>query len=249
MLPSLAALGTTLTSLWQQLTQTTLFGLLLTLCTYQLGLLLYQRCGRPVLLHPVATAAAVIALLLPQLHLSYSSYRDANSLIYFLLGPATVALAIPLYQQFHQIRKLALPILVSVVCGAIVASASAVAIAYALGGSPVTLLSLTPKSVTTPIAMTLSASIGGLPTLTTGVVVFTGIIGALLSPLAFYLLQLHDPRGQGIVLGINAHGLGTARGFELSATCGAFASLSMGLTGAFTALTLPYVVMLFNGSA
>lgn len=234
----------TLVDLWHHLSQTGLFGLLLTLVFYQLGLLLYERCGRPVILHPVATASVTIALLLPQLHISYSSYRHSNELIYFLLGPATVALALPLYQQFHQIRKLALPILVTVILGAAFASLSAVMIAHWLGASTVTQLSLAPKSITTPIALGVSISIGGMPTLTTGVVVFTGVIGALMSPLVFYLLQLHDPRAQGIVLGINAHGLGTARAFEVNPVSGAFASLSMGLTGAFTALTLPYAAVL-----
>jgi predicted murein hydrolase (TIGR00659 family) len=232
--------------LWQHLSQLPLFGLLLTLLAYQLGLMVYQRFGRNILLHPITTAAIVISVILTSFNIPYREYLQANQLLHFLLGPATVALAIPLYQEFHNIRRMALPILVTVVVGGSFAAASAVAIAHGLGGTGTTLLSLFPKSVTTPIAMGVSESIGGLPTLTAGVVVFTGIIGALLSPLAFALVRLNDPRQQGVVLGINAHGVGTARAFELNPSSGAFASLAMGLTGAFTALTLPYLVVMLH---
>jgi putative effector of murein hydrolase len=234
-----------LARLWHNLHHKPLFGLLLTLCMYQLALMLYEYCNRRVILHPVATGSIAIALLLNTLGISYRDYLSGNQLLYFLLGPATVALAIPLHQQFHHIRKLLLPVLVTVVVGGIFAPAIAVGVAYLLGGSDAILLALTPKSVTTPIALGVAEVIGALPGLTTGVVVFTGVVGALLSPLAFYLLKLHDPRLQGVVLGLNAHGVGTARGFEINPTVGAFASLTMGLTGAFTALTLPYALKLF----
>lgn len=222
-----------------------LFGLLLTLVVYQLSLWFYDFCGRRAFVHPVAVSSVAIAAFLKLTGLSYSNYVDANELVYFLLGPTTVALAVPLYREFHHIRKLALPVVITVIVGGAFAAASAVGIAWMMGANETTLLSLAPKSVTTPIAIGIADNIGALATLTTGVVVFTGVIGVLLSPLVFYLLQLRDPRLQGIVLGLNAHGVGTARSFEVNATTGAFATLAMGLTGAFTALTLPYLVRLF----
>ncbi len=224
---------------------TPLFGLLLTLVVYQISLWFYDFCGRRAFVHPVAVSSVVIAALLKTTGVSYADYVSANELIYFLLGPTTVALAIPLYREFHHIRKLALPVVVTVLVGGVFAGASAVAIAWFMGANEQTLLSLAPKSVTTPIAIGIANNIGALPTLTTGVVVFTGVIGVLLSPIVFYLLQLRDPRLQGIVLGLNAHGVGTARSFEINPTTGAFATLAMGLTGTFTALTLPYLVVLF----
>ena len=230
---------------WQSLQHRALFGLLLSLVIYQLAQALYQYSRRKIILHPLALSAVAIALILKLIDLPYRQYLEANQLLYFLLGPATVALAIPLHQEFHNLRKLALPALVTILLGGSFAAVSAVAIAWALGGSDLVLLSLAPKSVTTPIALSIAHTIGALPSLTTGVVVFTGIAGALMSPLAFYLLRLRDPRLQGIVLGINAHAVGTARSFELNASMGAFASLAMGLTGTFTALVLPYVVRLF----
>ena len=227
---------------WHGMLHKPLFGLLLSLGIYQLALIVYEYFNKQVLLHPVATGSIVIAIILKTLGISYSDYLSANQLLYFLLGPATVALAIPLYQEFHHIRKLTLPTLVIVVVGGSFAAASAVMIAIAMGAPNNIQLALMPKSVTTPIALGIADIIGALPGLTTGVVVFTGVIGALLSPVVFSLLRLHDPRLQGLVLGLNAHGVGTARAFEMNPTAGAFASLAMGLTGAFTALTVPYAV-------
>lgn len=230
---------------WNGLQHKPLFGLLLSLSIYQLALWLYQYCGRRIVLHPLAISAVVIALILNAIDLPYRHYLKANELLYFLLGPATVALAIPLHQEFHNLRQLALPAVVTIILGGAFAAASAVGLAWLLGGPENVLLSLAPKSVTTPIALGIAESIGALASLTTSVVVFTGIAGALMSPLAFSLLKLHDPRLQGLVLGINAHAVGTARSFEINPTMGAFASLAMGLTGTFTALTLPYLVTLF----
>lgn len=234
-----------LQNFWQNLLHKPLFGLLLTLVVYQAALWFYDLCGRRALVHPVAVGSLGVAALLKLTGIPYREYLQDNELIFFLLGPTTVALAIPLYREFHHIRKLALPVLVSVILGGIFAAASAVGIAWLMGANEQVLLALTPKSVTTPIAIGIAHNIGALTSLTTGVVVFTGVVGVILSPVVFYLLQLHDPRGQGVVLGLNAHGVGTARGFELNPTTGAFATLAMGLNGAFTALTLPYVIHYF----
>lgn len=234
-----------LLSFWNSLIHKPLFGLLLTLVVFQIALRFYNVCGRKAFVHPVAVSVVIIAAFLKFNHISYREYVQANDLLYFLLGPTTVALAIPLYREFHHIRKLALPVLITVLVGGCFAAASAVGIAWLMDADKQVLLSLAPKSVTTPIAIGIAQNIGALTTLTTGVVVFTGVIGVLLSPVVFYLLQLHDPRAQGLVLGLNAHGIGTARGFEINATNGAFATLAMGLNGAFTALTLPYIVPLF----
>jgi predicted murein hydrolase (TIGR00659 family) len=232
--------------LWYSLQHKPLFGLLLSLSIYQFAVMLYEYFNKRVFLHPVATGSIAIAIILNTLNISYKDYLQANQLLYFLLGPATVALAIPLFQEFHHIRKLTLPTLTVVVVGGSFAAASAVVIAMLMGAPDNIQLALMPKSVTTPIALGIAEIIGALPGLTTGVVVFTGVIGALLSPVVFSILRLHDPRLQGLVLGLNAHGVGTARAFEMNPTTGAFASLAMGLTGAFTALTVPYAVKLLN---
>lgn len=223
-----------------------LSAIILTLAAYQFGQFCYQRSNRLMLFHPVVIAGCIIAAALFYFDISYSQYREGSQLFYFLLGPATVALAVPLYQEFRHIRQLARPILVTVMLGATIAAASAVLLGGLMGAEGEVLRSIASKSVTTPIALGISEKIHGISTLTTGVVVATGIIGALLAPLAFRLCALNDPRLQGIVLGLNAHGIGTAVAFEKNASCGAFSSLAMGLTGAFTALTLPYAIHFFG---
>jgi putative effector of murein hydrolase len=198
------------------------------------------------LLHPTVVGACIVALLLPKLNINYAVYLQGNDLLMFWLGPATVALAVPLYQQFHLIRKMALPILLTCSCGAIFAAGSAVAIAYLVGANEITMLSLAPKSVTTPIAIDLASEIGGLTTLAAGCVALTAAIGICLAPFVFRLLKIDDPKIWGFCLGITAHGMGTARAFEMNPTAGAFSSLAMCLTGAFSAAFLPIAITLLQ---
>lgn len=216
-----------------------------TLAAYQLGLWLYQRAGRRLWLHPLLTGAILVATALKLTHTDYAAYRAASEIFYLLLGLATVALALPLHREFHHLKGLVLPILASLSLGSLLAPACALAMAWAFGASAELLLALAPKSVTTPIALAIANSIGANASLTTGVVIFTGVAGALTAPLAFRLAGLKDPRAQGLVLGLNAHGVGTARAFELSPVTGAFASLAMGLTGALTAVWLPTLARVF----
>jgi predicted murein hydrolase (TIGR00659 family) len=230
----------------EELLHTPLFALTLTLVAFQLGNFFYRRLGDFPLLHPTVTGAALAALFLSQLDVDYAVYLQGNQLLMFLLGPATVALAVPLYQQLHLIRKMAVPILITFSSGAVFAAASAVLIAWQLGATETTLLSLAPKSVTTPIAIALADEIGGLSILTAGVVTLTAATGICFAPLVFRLLHIDDPKIQGFCLGITSHGMGTARAFEMNPTAGAFASLAMCLTGAFSALLIPFVVMLFD---
>ncbi len=197
------------------------------------------------LLHPLVTAPLVVSAMLLLTNIDYQQYQRANQPLFFLLGTATVAFAIPLHQQFHRIRNLAKPLIITLLFGASFAVISALSIAWLLGASVETLVSSAPKSVTTPIALGISEKIGGNPSLTAGIVVFTGVIGAVIGPLLFRYLGIRDDRIKGFILGICAHGVGTARAFEISGRCGAFSSLGLGLTGVITALALPWLVLLF----
>lgn len=221
-----------------------LFVMTLSLAAFQLGNTLYRRLNEFPLLHPTVTGASLVALLLSRLDINYEVYLEGNQLLMFWLGPATVALAVPLYQQLHLIRKMALPILITCAFGAAFAAGSAVAIAYILGASDTTMLSLAPKSVTTPIAIELANEIGGLATLAAGCVALTAVSAMCLAPIVFRLLKIEDPQIWGFCLGITAHGMGTARAFEMNPTAGAFSSLAMCLTGAFSAAMIPIVVSL-----
>lgn len=223
--------------------------LALTGIAFALSFRLYQAFkSRPAiqaLLHPLVTGPLLVSAVLLLCGIDYSQYRQANSPFFFLLGTATVALAIPLHQQFHHIRQLAKPLMATLLFGASFAVISALGIAWLLGASPETLVSLAPKSVTTPIALGIAEKVGGVPGLTAGIVVFTGVIGAILGPLLFSKLGVIDERIIGFVTGICAHGVGTTRAFEISSRCGAFSSLGLGLTGALTALVLPWIILWF----
>lgn len=214
---------------------------LMTLTTFYLGLKAYQASGNNVLFHPVLIGASLTALLIRLLPLDFAQYFVNNSVVMFFLGPLVVALAVPLRAEIAALRGIAVPALIVVVLGSIIAPVAALGIAWLLGAEQAVLESLLPKSVTSPIALGLARSIGSMVVLTTAISVITGVIGAIMAPTIFRWVGLTDDRLQGLILGINAHGLGTVRAFEVSVRCGALAGLGMGLTGAFSAFLLPYV--------
>ena len=172
----------------------------------------------------------------------YATYMQSAQLLNLFLSLATVALAIPLYIYFDKIRKQFLPLLLTLVASSVFAIFSIVFIAWYLGGSDKIILSLVPKSVTTPVAIILAEEIGAYASLTAVVVMITGILGALLSPILFSLLGVKDPSEKGIVLGITAHAVGTAKAFEISNETGAFSSLALGLMCIITAILLPWLM-------
>lgn len=227
---------------WVYLSASPLLGLTLTLVAYQIGTWLYRRSGHQTWANPVPTAIALIATFLLATGMPYARYFEGAQFVHFLLGPATVALAVPLYAHWPRLQRMALPLVVALLAGSATAAASAMALAYAFGASPETIFSLAPKSVTTPIAMGVAEKIGGLPSLTAVLVVLTGIIGAIAFPSLFRLLGVRDHAAQGFAVGVAAHGLGTARAFMISEEMGAFAALAMGLNGLLTAAVLPLLL-------
>jgi putative effector of murein hydrolase len=158
-----------------------------------------------------------------------------------------VALAIPLYGQLGRLKRMALPLLCALLVGSLTAALSAVAIGSLLGASKATVLSLAPKSVTTPIAMGIAERIGGLPSLTAVLVIITGIIGAVGARYIYRALKIEDDAVRGFALGIASHGIGTARAFQESEQMGAFAALAMGLNGLMTAILLPIIMPWVTG--
>lgn len=232
--------------LWCYLSASPLLWLTVTLLAYQLGIWCFQRCGCSQLLNPVLTAVLVLVLLLKLSGTSYQTYFRGAQFIHFLLGPATVALAIPLYREIAVIRKTFVPIVVSLFAGSLAAILSAVGIARLLGGERVLLLTLSPKSVTTPIAMGISEQIGGLPALTAVAVVLTGITGVVIGDLVLNRMKIHDETARGMAFGIASHGIGTAHAMHKSRVTGAFSALAMALNGLLTALLLPLLVSLLR---
>ena len=233
--------------IWVYLAASPLLGLTITLLAYMLAMALHRRCRMHPLTNPVLVATALLVTLLLLTDTPYTTYFAGAQFVHFLLGPATVALAIPLYAQLGKVRAMRWPVLLGLGVGSACAVASAVGIAHWLGASGPTQLSLAPKSVTTPIAMGVAERIGGIASLTAVLVIVTGIVGAVLAPPLFRWLRIQDHAIQGFALGVVAHGIGTARAFAISEQAGAFAALAMGLNGTLTALLLPALVLLWGG--
>ena len=236
-----------LSDLWVYLAATPLLGLALTLLAYQLAFTVYQRSGCKPAVNPVAIAVALIVSVLIATGTPYRTYFEGAQFVHFLLGPATVALAVPLYSQLARLKRMLLPLLVALFVGSLTAGLSAVIIGWALGASLESVRSLAPKSITTPIAMGVAEKIGGLPSLTAVLVVTTGIFGAIAATTLFNTLRIKDPAVRGFALGVAAHGIGTARAFQVSEETGAFSALAMCLNGIVTALFLPLLFRSFGG--
>jgi predicted murein hydrolase (TIGR00659 family) len=229
-------------SFWVYLSSTPLLGLTLTIVAYTCAHAIYLRCRQSPLANPVAIAIALIGGVLLLTGMSYERYFSGAQFVHFLLGPATVALAIPLARFLPQVRKVVLPVLCALLAGSFTAIASAVLLLKALGGTPLLVLSIGPKSATTPIAMAVAQQLGGLPALTAVLVISTGIVGAICARFLFDLLGIKSPQARGFALGVASHGIGTARAIQVSPAMGAFAVLGMALNGALTALLAPWLV-------
>lgn len=234
--------------LWVYLSASPLLGLTLTLLAYQAAFAIYRRSGNHPLANPVLIAVSALVAFLMLTGTRYETYFAGAQFVHFLLGPATVALAIPLYTQIRRVRAMLLPVVAGLIAGSATAALSAVAVARMLDASAATQLSLAPKSVTTPIAMGVAERIGGIPSLTAVLVIVTGILGAVGGRYVFDALRVRDPAIRGFAIGVASHGIGTARAFQVSEQSGAFAALAMGLNGALTALLLPFVAGWLAGS-
>lgn len=235
-----------LAAIWVYLSATPLLGLTITLVAYSLAYRLYIYSNSNPLLNPVLTSVTALIILLVLTNTSYETYFEGGQFVHFLLGPATVALAIPLYQQCSKLRQLFLPVAITVISGVIIGAFSSIGIAWFLGASIETQLSLAPKSVTAPVAMGISEQIGGLPSLTAVLVVVTGIIGAIIGTKLFELMRIKDDSIKGMAMGITAHGIGTARAFQVSPEMGAFSGLAMALSAFATAVILPWLLNLIG---
>jgi predicted murein hydrolase (TIGR00659 family) len=224
---------------WVYLSASPLLHLMLTLVAFQFGSWIYRKGGLNPLLNPVLIAVLLLVAMLSATGTSYPAYFEGAQFVHFLLGPATVALAIPLYRQFDRVRRSAMALLASILAGSLTAAASAIGIAWALGGSLDTLISLAPKSVTAPVAMGITEQLGGLPSLTAVLVILTGVLGAMLGPPLLNLMGIRDWAARGVAMGTASHGIGTARALQVNELAGAFSGLAMGLNALATALLLP----------
>lgn len=223
-------------SLWLGATVAAIAG---TVAVYAGALALGRRLNNHPLANPVLLSMLVIAPLLLVADIDYADYARASEPLMFLLGTATVALAVPLHAQLAQLSANALRVALAILAGSVAALSSAVLVATWLGASTDTLLSLAPKSATTPVAMAIVERSGGLPSLAAVIVIVTGVFGAVLGPGLLRRAGVTDPVAVGLALGVAAHGIGTARAFQVSSTLGSYAGLAMGINALLTTLLVP----------
>jgi predicted murein hydrolase (TIGR00659 family) len=231
--------------MWSELTGSPLFGIGLTVLVYFLAQLVYRRT-RSLLLNPVAISIVFIILFLLLTRTPYESYNVGGRMILFLLGPSVVALALPLYTRREEIVRNRLPIMVGICCGAIVSIVSASGLAWMLGGTEKVIISMAPKSVTTPIAIGIVEKIGGITELTAAIVVLTGCIGAICGPEFCRSIGIRSPMAIGLAVGTASHGIGTARMLEIDRLGGAVSGLAIGLNGLVTAFILPVIFVVYR---
>lgn len=229
-------------ALIEYITTTPLLWLILTIGSYKLGIIIYEKFNKHTLLQPIIIAYAIIMSVLLISGVSYEEYFKGVEIIHFFLGPATVALALPLYNNLKHIKSLFIPILITLIIAGVFSILIAVGLLWLFGAELPTILSMTTKSITAPIAIITSEQIGAIPSLAVGFVIITGIIGALLGSLIFKIMKIKHDTSKGFALGVISHGIGTARAIEISEKAAAFSALAMGLSGIFTAIFLPLII-------
>ncbi|HVY98072.1 MAG TPA: LrgB family protein [Dongiaceae bacterium] len=229
-------------ALWVYLSKTPLLWLTVTLAVYCLADWFSQATGRHPLANPVLHAVWILALLLAITGTGYKTYFDGAQFVHFLLGPATVALAIPLYEHRDKVLRVLLPMTAALLCGSLTAILSALLVAHLLGVPRAVLIALAPKSVTAAVAMGITQSLGGDPALTAVLVILTGITGGIVVTPLMNALGIGDWRARGFAAGIAAHGIGTARAFQVHPIAGTFAGIAMGLNALLTAILVPLVI-------
>ena len=233
-----------ITQIWVYLQTTPLLGLVSTLLAWEFASWFSARLGGHVLANPMLVSIALLVGLLLITHTPYAAYFEGGQYVQFLLGPATVALAIPMYANLARIRRAAPAIVPAILAGSVVAAGSAMLISHVLGASRIVVLSLAPKSVTTPIAMGIAEQIGGSPALAAVFVLLTGLTAIIIGGPVLRLVGVPDWVARGLAAGTAGHGLATAHILRLNETAGAFGGLAIGLNGIVTAIIVPLLASL-----
>jgi putative effector of murein hydrolase len=224
---------------WTQNAAFMILCLLTTLIVYLLCRALHLKFNQSPLLHPLTTSTFIIGLALYFFHVDVAEFKRGITLYELLLGPATVALAVPLYNQLRALRQLGVRVLLPIIIGGTVAPILAWLSVYLLDTPLQLQMTMLVKSITTPLAMGTADLIGGSPELAAIIVIITGIVGATFAPWLILLTKADSEYAQGLALGSVAHVIGTSRALNISETCGAFATLGLCLNGIITALLLP----------
>lgn len=234
--------------LWVYLSTSPLIWLTLTICTWIAAVELSVRLKRHPLLNPVMISIIFLSLVMTVFHIPYERFFAGAQFVHFLLGPATVAIAVPLYLQWDEVKPVLAPIGVALIVGSLVAVISVIVLGSLVGLPRDVMVSFLPKSATAGVAMAISSSLGGNPSLTAVLVILTGIIGALIVTPLMNRMGIRDYAARGFAVGLTSHGIGTARAYEVDKTAGLFAGIAMALNAIATSLIVPLAARLLLGS-
>ncbi|ALS22478.1 MULTISPECIES: LrgB family protein [Paenibacillus] len=227
----------------QELSAEPLFGISLTVIAYAVALKCQQKWKG---LHPLLISSILIIAVLMLMRIPYEAYKKGGDYIVFLLGPATVALGVPLYKNAQRIGRNFLPIITGVTVGSVSALMMSAGLVWSLGGSRELLITMMPKSVTSPVAMEIARQAGGIPELTAAMTVLTGLIGSLLGPALLRLAGVREDISLGTAIGTAAHGIGTARMIRDSELAGSISGFAMGVTAIITSVLFVPIYIWFK---
>ncbi|ATD55438.1 LrgB family protein [Clostridium chauvoei] len=220
------------------LTNNILFGIVLSLLAFEIGLFVYKKTKLPIF-NPLLIAIAIIIAVLVIFNIDFDSYNNGGQFINMFLGPATVVLAVPLYKQFHLLKENLVPILIGIFIGSFVGITSVIILCFTFGLENVLTISLLSKSVTTPIGIEITNQLGGLVPVTVLAIIVSGIMGAVVGPTLCHLFKIKSELAVGIAIGTASHAVGTTKALELGETQGAMSSLSIGIAGIMTVFLAP----------
>lgn len=224
----------------ETMTASPFFGICLTILSYELGVVINRKLKTPIA-NPLLIAVALIILILTVFHIPFSSYNNGGSIITMFLAPATASLAINIYSQLEQLKKRLLPVLIGALVGSCTSIGCILLLSKLFGLNEMLTVSLLPKSVTTPIAMSISQQLGGIVPVTVAAVVVTGITGAVFAPTFIKLFRVKDPVAAGLAIGVSSHALGTTKALEIGETEGAMSGIAIGISGLITVILAQFL--------
>ena len=220
---------------------TEIFGIILTILFFNIGIYIQKKTNKPIF-NPLLIAILGIILFLSITKIPYESYKLGGDIINFFLSPVTIVLAVPLYKQFDLFKKYLLEILIGISCGVVVSFISIKLIGHFTNADVDIINSLIPKSITTPMGISLTKTLNGVEAITVVSIILTGILGAIISPIVFKIGKINNPVAKGIALGTSAHALGTTKALEMGEVEGAMSGLSIGISGIITVILIPIIV-------
>ena len=220
---------------------TEIFGVILTILFFNIGIYIQKKTNKPIF-NPLLIAILGIILFLSITKIPYESYKLGGDIINFFLGPVTIVLAVPLYKQFDLFKKYLLEILIGISCGVVVSFISVKLIGHFTNADVDIINSLIPKSITTPMGISLTKTLNGVEAITVVSIILTGILGAIISPIVFKIGKINNPVAKGIALGTSAHALGTTKALEMGEVEGAMSGLSIGISGIITVILIPIII-------